>query len=72
MLTRKQVAQAVKSVSIQGTLSIEDANAVYDMANAYVRLVVLSENYRTMTVLDDADRKRNLLVAKAIDRALEG
>ena len=72
MLTRKQVAQAVKSVSIQGTLSIEDANAVYDMANAYVRLVVLSENYRTMTVLEDADRKRNLLVAKAIDRALEG
>ena len=72
MLTRKQVAQAVKSVSIQGTLSIEDANAVYDMANAYVRLVVLSENYRTMTVLDDADRKRNLLVAKAIDRTLEG
>ena len=36
------------------------------------KLVALAENYRTMAVLDDADRQRNLRMAERIDRALEG
>jgi chromosome segregation ATPase len=36
------------------------------------RVRAISANYRTMAVLDDEERRKNLRVADAIDRALEG
>jgi hypothetical protein len=54
------------------TTLAESLRAAFDALAAYERVAALAENYRTMTVLDDEDRKRNLRAADAIDRALEG
>jgi len=64
MLTKIQLMEAIRAVSLQGTLDIADAMTVYDMANAYERVAALLAEVRAQgsAVVTDAE----------LERALEG